>query len=120
MTQATETGAVWKGLAQAVLIGYPTHPTTSPEPFAVVTLDSQGQVLSLAEKPEVAGSLYAILEAGQLVQRVAQRRGLKIARLEDIAFRKGWPSHADLERAAQQLHQTASGRYLHLVAEGDP
>jgi len=64
------------------------------------------------------GTPDAILEAGQFVQTVEHRQGLKIACLEEIAFRKGWLSQGDLEQAADKLQQTAYGRYLRQVAEG--
>jgi glucose-1-phosphate thymidylyltransferase len=42
------------------------------------------------------GTHDSLLEAGQFVQTVEHRQGLKVACLEEIAFHNGWISKADL------------------------
>ena len=64
------------------------------------------------------GTHDSLLEAGQFVQTVEHRQGLKIACLEEIAFHKGWISHADLMLQAEKLKKTSYGEYLSKVAGG--
>lgn len=64
------------------------------------------------------GTHDSLLEAGQFVQTVEHRQGLKVACLEEIAFRRGWLDQAALERQAARLDKTGYGQYLKRVAEG--
>ncbi len=64
------------------------------------------------------GTHDSLLEAGQFVQTVEHRQGLKIACLEEIAYRQGWLSKLDLVTAGEQLKKTGYGQYLLKVAEG--
>ena len=62
------------------------------------------------------GTQEALLEAGQFIQTIEHRQGLKIACLEEIALLKGWLSKSDITIAGTQLKNTAYGQYLlHLV-----
>jgi len=64
------------------------------------------------------GTHDSLLEAGQFVQTIEHRQGLKVACLEEIAFRKGWISAEQLLRQAEELNKTGYGQYLRRVAEG--
>ncbi|MEL6243872.1 MAG: glucose-1-phosphate thymidylyltransferase RfbA [Pseudomonadota bacterium] len=64
------------------------------------------------------GTHESLLEAAHFVQTVEARQGLKIACLEEIAFRKGFISVDQLVSLAGPLKKTAYGRYLLQVAEG--
>ena len=64
------------------------------------------------------GTHDSLLEAGQFVQTVEHRQGLKVACLEEIAFHNGWISQADLMLQAQKLKKTSYGEYLFKVAGG--
>ena len=159
----------------ATIFGYHVK---DPERFGVVEFDSQGHVLSIEEKPNVAKSNYAItglyfydnevveiarsitpsergeleitdinniyqsrgnlkvellgrgfawldtgthdslMEAGQFVQTVEHRQGLKIACLEEIAFSNGWLSESMILKQAEILKKTDYGQYLLKVANG--
>ena len=159
----------------ATIFGYHVK---DPERFGVVEFDSQGDVLSIEEKPSTAKSNYAVtglyfydndvvniaktivpssrgeleitdinnvyqargdlkvellgrgfawldtgthdslLEAGQFVQTVEHRQGLKVACLEEIAFHKDWISQAELILQAEKLRKTGYGEYLSKVAGG--
>ena len=159
----------------ATVFGYHVK---DPERFGVVEFDSQGNVLSIEEKPSIAKSQYAVtglyfydndvveiaksitpssrgeleitdinkayqargdlkvellgrgfawldtgthdslLEAGQFVQTVEHRQGLKVACLEEIAFHNGWISRTDLMLQAEKLMKTSYGEYLSKVADG--
>ena len=64
------------------------------------------------------GTHDSLLEAGQFVQTVEHRQGLKIACLEEIAFRKGWISQEKLIQTGTTLSKTGYGQYLLKVAAG--
>ena len=64
------------------------------------------------------GTHDSLLEAGQFVQTVEHRQGLKIACLEEIAFHNGWISKDDLIVQAEKLKKTSYGEYLARVADG--
>jgi glucose-1-phosphate thymidylyltransferase len=64
------------------------------------------------------GTHDSLLAASQFVQTVEQRQGLKIACLEEIAFRMGLISRTDLENLAAPLTKNDYGRYLLQVASG--
>jgi len=59
-----------------------------------------------------AGTHESLLEAAQFVQTIEKRQGLKIACLEEIAFKQGWLSKGELAIRAAALGQTSYARYL--------
>lgn len=65
------------------------------------------------------GTHDSLIEAGQFVQTIEHHQGLKVACLEEIAFRKGWISKAVLLTEAEKLHKTDYGQYLRKVAIGE-
>ncbi|MGE0408943.1 MAG: glucose-1-phosphate thymidylyltransferase RfbA [Amphiplicatus sp.] len=65
------------------------------------------------------GTHDSLLEAAHFVQTIEERQGLKIACLEEIAFRRGYIDRAQLDALAKPLIKTGYGRYLaRLAAEG--
>ncbi|MGJ8514013.1 Glucose-1-phosphate thymidylyltransferase 2 [Carnimonas sp. R-84981] len=58
------------------------------------------------------GTHESLLEAGQYVQTVEKQQGLKLACLEEIAWRKGWISDQELSDQAHCLRKTGYGQYL--------
>ncbi|MEP0071451.1 MAG: glucose-1-phosphate thymidylyltransferase RfbA [Marinomonas sp.] len=64
------------------------------------------------------GTHDSLLEAGQFVQTVEHRQGLKIACLEEIAYRQNWITKDHLLQCAEKLKKTGYGQYLHKVADG--
>ena len=58
------------------------------------------------------GTHESLLEAGQFIQTIEKRQGLKVACPEEIAWRKGWIDAAALERLAQPLIKSGYGQYL--------
>tara|TARA_B100000780_G_C21126579_1_gene457340 strand:- start:4164 stop:5048 length:885 start_codon:yes stop_codon:yes gene_type:complete len=159
----------------ATVFGYHVK---DPERFGVVEFDSNGNVLSIEEKPSSPKSNYAVtglyfydndvveiaksikpssrgeleitdinnvyktrgdlkvellgrgfawldtgthdslMEAGQFVQTVEHRQGLKVACLEEIGFHNGWLSKELLLKQADALKKTSYGEYLAKVANG--
>jgi glucose-1-phosphate thymidylyltransferase len=58
------------------------------------------------------GTHDSLLEAAQFVSVIENRQGLKIACLEEIAFRQGWLSRAGLEASIARLGKSNYGAYL--------
>jgi len=58
------------------------------------------------------GTYDAILEASHFVSTIERRQGLKIACLEEIAFRKGYINREQLLELAHPLKKTEYGQYL--------
>jgi glucose-1-phosphate thymidylyltransferase len=58
------------------------------------------------------GTHDSLLDAGQFVQTIEHRQGLKIACLEEIAFNNGWLTKSDLQKRGAELAKTAYGAYL--------
>jgi len=64
------------------------------------------------------GTHDSLLEASQFVQTVEHRQGLKVACLEEIAYRSGWICAERLKVQADALRKTGYGQYLQRVIEG--
>jgi glucose-1-phosphate thymidylyltransferase len=58
------------------------------------------------------GTHDSLLEAGQFIQSLEKRQGLKICCPEEIVWRNGWIDDAQLERLAAPLAKGGYGRYL--------
>jgi glucose-1-phosphate thymidylyltransferase len=64
------------------------------------------------------GTHQSLLEAAEFVQVIENRQGLKIACLEEIAWRQGWIDNARLEQNIAKLGKSGYGQYLRaLLAE---
>ena len=63
------------------------------------------------------GTHDSLLEAGQFVQTLEHRQGLKIACLEEIAYNQGWISKDNLAEQANLLKKTGYGQYLLKLVE---
>ena len=64
------------------------------------------------------GTHDSLIDAGQFVQTVEHRQGLKVACLEEIAYRQGWVSAEQLIKQGEMLKKTGYGQYLLRVANG--
>jgi glucose-1-phosphate thymidylyltransferase len=65
------------------------------------------------------GTFQGLLEASQFVNVVEARQGLKIGCVEEIAWRNGWLSNAELSDLADPLVKSGYGIYLHgVLADG--
>ena len=58
------------------------------------------------------GTHESLIEAGQFINTVEKRQGLKVGCLEEIAYQKGWISRDQLITLANDLTQTEYGQYL--------
>ncbi|WP_193369173.1 glucose-1-phosphate thymidylyltransferase RfbA [Pelagibius marinus] len=64
------------------------------------------------------GTHDSLIDAAQFVQTIEHRQGLKVACLEEIAFRKGFITADALRALAEPLRKNDYGLYLLRVAEG--
>lgn len=63
------------------------------------------------------GTHESLLEAGQFIETVEKRQNMKIACLEEIAWRMGYITTKQLEVLAQPLKKNAYGQYLLRLVE---
>ena len=131
----------------ATVFGYYVN---DPERYGVATFDTQGNVLTIEEKPQHPKSNYAVVnqafldkhrlkvellgrgfawldtgthaslaEASTFVEVIEKRQGLKIACVEEIAYRQGWIDAAQLERNAIPMAKNPYGQYLLTLLKGE-
>lgn len=58
------------------------------------------------------GTNESFVQATNFIQTIEQRQGLKIACIEEIAFRMGYISEAQLEKIAETMNNSNYGAYL--------
>jgi glucose-1-phosphate thymidylyltransferase len=63
------------------------------------------------------GTPESLLDAAEFVRALETRQGLRIACPEEIAFRNGWISNAELEKLGNALKKSDYGQYLLSLVE---
>ena len=63
------------------------------------------------------GTHESLLQASMFIETIENRQGLKVACLEEIAFRKGYIGENELQKAAHQYAKSGYGRYLQMILE---
>lgn len=58
------------------------------------------------------GTHDSLIEAGQFVQTLEKRQGLKLCCPEELCWRQGWINNAQLEALAKPLAKSGYGKYL--------
>jgi len=58
------------------------------------------------------GTHESLLEAGQFIETIEKRQGIKVGCLEEVAFEKGFITKAQLLENAKQMSGTSYGSYL--------
>jgi glucose-1-phosphate thymidylyltransferase len=58
------------------------------------------------------GTFNSLMQAGQFVQVIEERQGLKVGCIEEIAWRQGFISDKELEDLAEPLKKSGYGMYL--------
>lgn len=67
------------------------------------------------------GTHEALMQAGNFIQAIEERQGLKVACLEEIAWRMGYIDSRAVMRIARDMGKSAYGQYLmRLVEQGAP
>lgn len=59
------------------------------------------------------GTHESLMDASNFVHTIEKRQGLKVACLEEIAFRKGWLTADDLNESIKPLLKTNYGNYIY-------
>jgi glucose-1-phosphate thymidylyltransferase len=63
------------------------------------------------------GTHKSLMQAGQFIEVIEDRQGLKIGCIEEIAFRQGFIDAAQLKKAAEKYKKSGYGEYLYKVLE---
>ncbi|PJJ76694.1 glucose-1-phosphate thymidylyltransferase [Thermoflavifilum aggregans] len=63
------------------------------------------------------GTFDSLMQAAQFVQVIEQRQGIKIACIEEIAYRKGYITREQLVEIARPLLKSGYGQYLMQIIE---
>ena len=58
------------------------------------------------------GTFASLMQAGQFVQVIEERQGLKIGCIEEIAYKNGWITKEKLKEEATKLLKSGYGQYL--------
>ena len=58
------------------------------------------------------GTFASLMQAGQFVQVIEERQGLKIGCIEEVAYRMGFISREELQKVAEPLLKSGYGQYL--------
>jgi glucose-1-phosphate thymidylyltransferase len=65
------------------------------------------------------GTHLSLLEAAEYIHVIETRQGLKIACLEEIAWRQGWLDRSELERQADRHGKSSYGTYLRRLIDDE-
>ena len=58
------------------------------------------------------GTFDSLIEAGEFIEVIEKRQGLKIGCIEEIAYRNGWINDAQMEELAHKFLKSGYGVYL--------
>jgi glucose-1-phosphate thymidylyltransferase len=64
------------------------------------------------------GTHDSLSEASTFIEVIEKRQGLKVACLEEIAFKRGWIDRSQLRKLAEPMAKNDYGKYLLKYAEG--
>ena len=65
----------------------------------------------------IPGTHESLLEAGEFIATIERRQGLKMACIEEIAYKLGYIDKKQLLKAAESHSKNSYGEYLRMVAE---
>jgi glucose-1-phosphate thymidylyltransferase len=63
------------------------------------------------------GTHDSLAEASTFIEVIEKRQGLKVACLEEIAYKRGWINKEQLKKLAQPMTKNGYGQYLLQLAE---
>jgi glucose-1-phosphate thymidylyltransferase len=66
------------------------------------------------------GTHEALLQAATFIQTIEERQGLMVACVEEIAYRMGYVTAADVARLARSMKDNSYGQYLLRLIESEP
>jgi glucose-1-phosphate thymidylyltransferase len=114
---------LYKYTAEAVEVAKALQPSARGE-LEITDVNNhfleKGQIECVTLGPGYAwldtGTPEAILQAGEFIHALQERQGTMLACLEEIAFRSGWITSAQLAEQAKRLSASEYGRYLGSIA----
>ena len=62
------------------------------------------------------GTIQSLMQAGQFVQVIEERQGMKIGAIEEVAYRMGYINKEQLVKIAEPLRKSGYGEYLFRLA----
>lgn len=65
------------------------------------------------------GTYESLADATNFVRAIEERQGLKIACLEEIAYRMGYIDHSQLKKLANSMKNSSYGQYLQRLLDGE-
>jgi glucose-1-phosphate thymidylyltransferase len=65
------------------------------------------------------GTHDSLLDAGSFVETIEKRQGLKIACVEEVAYRMGYISEAQMRKLAEPMLKNGYGQYLMQVLKSN-
>ena len=80
--------------------------------------DLKGQTLQRGFAWLDTGTHDSLSEASTFIEVIEKRQGLKVACLEEIAFKKGWIDSERLREVAKPMAKNEYGKYLLRLADG--
>ena len=92
-------------------VEYPEDPVTVQPRYRgqhLLHVDELGRGIAWLD----TGTHDSLMQASNFIQTIEQRQGLKIACLEEIAYRKGYISAKQLRELAQPLSKNEYGQHL--------
>src|SRR5689334_17574857 len=66
------------------------------------------------------GTHESLIQAANYIQAIEERQGLMVACLEEISYRMGYITAADLKRLALSMEKSAYGQYLFRLLDQEP
>lgn len=63
------------------------------------------------------GTINSLMQAGQFVQVIEERQGMKIGAIEEVAYRMGYINKEQLIKIAEPLRKSGYGEYLMKVCK---
>ena len=64
------------------------------------------------------GTIKSLMQAGQFIQVIEERQGMKIGAIEEVAYRMGFIDKDQLLQLAEPLIKSGYGEYLKRIAKG--
>ncbi|TYP94650.1 glucose-1-phosphate thymidylyltransferase [Sphingobacterium allocomposti] len=64
------------------------------------------------------GTIQSLMQAGQFIQVIEERQGMKIGAIEEVAYRMGYIDRQQLLALAEPLVKSGYGEYLKRIADG--
>ncbi|OAI45944.1 glucose-1-phosphate thymidylyltransferase [Nitrospira sp. SCGC AG-212-E16] len=65
------------------------------------------------------GTCESLLDAGEFISTIEKRQSLKMACIEEIAYKLGYIDKGQLLKTAEIYNKNSYGEYLRMIAEGD-